>query len=104
MDIIRHVTVCLYSYSHHLQEQKSHTNKNEIKNVDVVSRLEFHVLSNGALVFSISIILCRYRKMDEATETPCIQPAFSEYRTRLTRKPMIPFEKKLTFGLETILR
>ncbi len=38
-------------------EQKSHKNKNCIQNLDVVSRVNFHVLSNDVPFFCISLIL-----------------------------------------------
>jgi hypothetical protein len=58
--------VCFYArhaevmkmHSHALQEQKSHTNKHSMQNSHFVSRPKFHVLSNGALVFEVSLILC----------------------------------------------
>jgi hypothetical protein len=56
-------------YSHALQEQKSHTNKSQMQNVHAISRL-FHVLSNGALVFTISlIILCTGKWIELFAET-----------------------------------
>jgi hypothetical protein len=62
-----------------LQEQKSPTNKNYMQNIQVVSRSKFPVLSNGALVFAVSLILNMYRKMEETINEKCasIQLEFS---------------------------
>ncbi len=67
-------------YSHKLQEQKSHTKKNEMQNVHVVSRPKFPVLSNGVLPFAVSQIFCigKWRKL--FTETLlAFKPIFSIY-------------------------
>jgi hypothetical protein len=45
-------------YSHALQKQESHTNKKLNAKLHVASRPEFHVLSNGALDFAVSMKLC----------------------------------------------
>jgi hypothetical protein len=56
-------------YSHALQKRKSDKNKNEMQNVHVVSRPTFYVLSNGALVFHVSLILCTGKWIQLLTET-----------------------------------
>jgi hypothetical protein len=72
-----------------------------MQNAHAVSRPESPVLSNGALVSALSLIICRYRKMDKTIHGNwvCIQSAFSAYRTQFTEKPSAP-----KFGLETALR
>jgi hypothetical protein len=81
-------------YSHALQEQKSQSNKNQImENAHAVSKPKFWVLSNGAIVFSLSLYIM-YRKTDRPLHgnCACIQGTFSAYRAQLTGKPIAPFE------------
>jgi hypothetical protein len=40
-----------------------------MQNVHVVSRPEFHALSNGALVTAVSLILCTGKWIDHFTDT-----------------------------------
>jgi hypothetical protein len=61
-------------YSHALQGHKSHTNKNYMQNVHVVSRSKFYVRSNGALAFAVCLILCAGKCIKIFTETV---PAFN---------------------------
>jgi hypothetical protein len=56
-------------YSQALHEQTSHTIKIKIQNVHVVSRPEFPVLSNGALVFAGSLTLSTEKWIQLFTET-----------------------------------
>jgi hypothetical protein len=56
-------------YSNALQEQKSQYNKTEMQIAHVVSRPEFHYLSNGALVFALNVILCTEKWNKHFTET-----------------------------------
>ncbi len=65
----------------------------------------FNVLSNGALVFAVSLILCLGKWIKLFTETGiCIQPQFSfhfAFSTQLTEKISAAFERVLNFGIET---
>jgi hypothetical protein len=47
-----------------------------------------------------------YRKMDKTIHgnCACIQPLFSAYRTELSGKPSVPFERAKNSSLETVLR
>jgi hypothetical protein len=45
----------MHDYDYALQKTKWHKNRKQIQNVHVVSRLKFCVLSNGALVFDVSL-------------------------------------------------
>ncbi len=56
-----YATVCLCS--HALQEQISHAK------FPCCSRPKFHALSNGALVFAVSLILCTEKLIKLFTET-----------------------------------
>jgi hypothetical protein len=55
-----------------------------MQNVHVLSRSVFHFLSNGALFFAVSLILCT-GKIDAAIrrDCACIQPPFSANITNL---------------------
>jgi hypothetical protein len=65
-----------------------------VQTVYGVSRPEFNVLSNGALVFAVSLILCagKWKKIIHGNRAYIIPP-FSAYRTQLTGKPSAPFER-----------
>jgi hypothetical protein len=65
-----------------------------MSNVHAVSSSTFHALSNGALVFVVSLTLCT-GKMDRAIHQncACIQPPFSAVRTQLTGNQSAPFER-----------
>jgi hypothetical protein len=52
-------------------------------------RPKFHVLSNGALVFGVSLILCTGKWIKVFTETLHIQPLFSAYRTQLVARARV---------------
>jgi hypothetical protein len=65
-----------------------------MQNLHVASRPKFHVLSNGAIDFAVSPILCTGN---------WTQLAFSAYMTQLTGKPSAPFERALNFGIATLL-
>jgi hypothetical protein len=74
-----------------------------MQNVNAVSRPTFHVLSNGALVFAVSLRLYTYRKMNKTIHRSyaCIRTAFSAYITQLTEKPSPMFQRAYNSGLET---
>jgi hypothetical protein len=61
-------------------------------NVNVVSSPKFHVLSNGALVFALSLILCTGKWIQLFTD---IVLAFSLHfqHIGLTGKPSAPFAR-----------
>jgi hypothetical protein len=63
--------------------------------------LDQHVLSNGAIVFPISPILCtgEYIKLFTETLLAFIQPAFPTYRkTKYTIRNSVKFELETTLG------
>jgi hypothetical protein len=66
-----------------------------MQNVHVVARPEFHALSNGSLIFSVSLILCtgKWMKLFIHHNCACIQPQFSAYWTQLTENQSASFEK-----------
>jgi hypothetical protein len=66
-----------------------------MQNVNVVSKPKLRVLSNGAFVFAVSLILCTGKWIGEtiAQNCTCSQPGFSAYRTKLTGKPNATFER-----------
>ncbi len=72
--------------------------KNLMRNFHFASRPKFYALSNWTLVFAVSPILCRYRKMNTTTHrnSASIQPAISAYRNQVTGKTNAPFES-ITF-------
>jgi hypothetical protein len=74
-----------------------------MQNVNVVFKPEFHVLSNGALVFTVSIILCPWKWIKLFTETVCSQTRFSAHSSKLTAKPSAPFERALMVYIEKSL-
>ncbi len=53
-----------------------------------------------------SDIICLQEKIGNIIHrnSSCIQPLFSAYRTQLTRKPCVPFERALHSSLEKTLR
>ncbi len=55
-------------YSQNYQEQKSHTNISLMQNVHVASRPELNVLSNGALVLAVSLIVSTVKWIRLLTE------------------------------------
>ncbi len=65
-----------------------------MQNVHVGFRAKFHVLSNGALVFFLSLTLCTCRKIDTTIHQnfACIQPAFSAC-IGTYKKTNTPFER-----------
>ncbi len=63
--------------------------------------LDHHVLSNGALVLAVSLILW-YKTIHRICA--CTQPTFSAYRTELAGKPSAPFEIALNSDAKTSLR
>ncbi len=65
-----------------------------MQNVNVVSRPNLHALSNGALVFALSLILLTRKWIKTIHENwACIQHAFSAFKTQLTGKPSVPYER-----------
>ncbi len=74
-------------------------------NFHVVSRPEFHVLSNGALVTAVSLILCTGKWTKLFTVTVLAFNLHFQHicRTQLTGKPSAPFERALNHCLETTL-
>ncbi len=81
---------------HALPLQESHGNKSYMQNVPVVSSSEFYVLSNGALGFGVSLIVCTGNGGNYSPEL-CLHSTcvFSIYlcRTALTGNPSAPFER-----------
>ncbi len=77
--------------------------KTESQNFTVVSKQEFHALSDGALFFCYKSHIM-YRKMEEGIHKKCgcIQLPFSVYINQFTGKQNAPFEITLNSGLETI--
>jgi hypothetical protein len=63
-----HICIPVRMYSHALQEQTSHTHKKKMQNAHVVSRPKCHALSNGALIFAASSVLCTGKWMQLFTE------------------------------------
>jgi hypothetical protein len=74
-----------------------------MQNVHAASTPEFHVLSNGALVFTVSIILYTGKRISLHVQGNCasIHPPFSAHMTQFTRKFSATFERALNRGLET---
>jgi hypothetical protein len=79
-------------------------NKKQNVNANAISRPKCHVLSNGALVFAVSIIFCTGKliKLFAETALACIQPPFSAYRTQITGNQIARFKRTLN-GLEKTL-
>jgi hypothetical protein len=75
-------------------------------NVHVASRPVFHALSNGGLVFAVSLILSTGKWRQHFTEALLAFNLHFQHicRTGLTGKPNASFERALNFGLETALR
>jgi hypothetical protein len=73
--------------------------------IHVVYRLKFPALSNGALVFAVSLILCTRNWRKHFTKTGlAFHFHFQQFgRTQLTGKPSPPFERALNSSLETTL-
>ncbi len=70
-----------------------------MQNVHVLSRPVFNVISNGALVFAVSLILWTGKWIQLFTETfACIQPAFSPFSHFSA-----PFEKNIEFWSRNII-
>jgi hypothetical protein len=76
-----------------------------MQNVHAISRPVSHVLSNGALAFAVSQILCtvKWRKPFTKTVSAFNLHFQHMYMTQLTGKQSPPFEKAL-LGLEATLR
>jgi hypothetical protein len=74
--------------------KKSHTNRNEVHNGNSVSRLKFYVLSNGAFVFGVSLILCTGKCMKPFTEAVLAPPKlyFQHIGLYLQGEKSVPFE------------
>ncbi len=71
-----------------------------MQNVHVVSRPELPVLSNGALSFAVSLILCTGKWIQLFTETDLAFNLHFQYnKTQLTGKQSPPFERANNFGL-----
>ncbi len=64
-----------------------------MQNVNVVSRRKFPVLSNGALVFAVNLILFTENGEAIHRSCTCIKPPFSTYKAQLAGKPSAPFQR-----------
>jgi hypothetical protein len=75
-----------------------------MQNVHVVSRPKFHVLSNGALVFGVSLILCdgKWRKHFRKTVFG-FNVYFKHIRLNLQENQVRIFEEAENVGQETTL-
>jgi hypothetical protein len=70
-----------------------------MQNVHLVSQQKVDVLSNGALVFAVSLIFCTGKQIHNNSPSLCLyQPAcINLYCTQLTGKPSAPFENAIKF-------
>ncbi len=95
--------VCMHTDSfvsipiHALQELKSTTTKNQTQNVTAVPRPEFPVLSNGALVFGVCLILCIGKWRKHFTETVVKFNRHFQHKDSTYRKPKCTNRKSVKF-------
>jgi hypothetical protein len=73
-----------------------------MQNANVVSKPEFTVLSNGALVFAVSLISGTGNGYSYSWKLILHLTSISAVRTQLTGKQSAPFERAENSGLETL--